>query len=49
MKKNTGTRREVTRLALRKELIRNLDNQQLAVVVGGWAACPQCTVTRTPD
>jgi hypothetical protein len=46
MKKNTGDKREVRRLALRKELIRHLDHHQLVVVVGG---CPQCTVTRTSN
>jgi hypothetical protein len=51
MKKKTGEARETRRLALRKELIRYLDNHHLVVVAGGAGAggCPQCGITRTTD
>jgi hypothetical protein len=51
MKKKTGEARETRRLALRKELIRHLDNHHLVVVVGGGlvTGCPQCGVTRTSN
>ena len=43
MKKDTGKGRAVQRLALRKEIIRNLDLRDLGLVRGGQ---PQCLATR---